>query len=151
MEEFKIRNFKEAHPDAVFPLVQPLTTPEIRQSQRLLRGRLAIRGEADGSVLTRRLAECETLFPAVNANDEDFDLSDVFDAIDVRKEGDVVLNWHHFETLERISLLDLVRHFDDVWYPAVDDLDVLDPHVSWIVSISHEGVVTFVKFARRGL
>lgn len=146
MEEFKIRMFKESHPDAMFPLVQQLTTAEIRRCQRLLRDRLAISDEADGGALLRHLAECETFFPAANANDDDFDLSNVLNAIDVPQESDVILNWHRFEALERISLHDLVRHFDSIWYPAADDLDIFPPDVSWIVSISHEGAVTVATF-----
>ena len=40
----------------------------------------------------------------------------------------------------------VVRWFDDLWYPAADDLEIFDASCSWLVSVAHDGAVGVVRF-----
>ncbi len=33
------------------------------------------------------------------------------------------------------------RWFDDIWYPASDDIDLFDSTLDWILSVSHSGLI----------
>lgn len=38
-----------------------------------------------------------------------------------------------------------VHHYDDLWYPARDDLWVTDLAMAWFLELNHEEVLTFVR------
>ena len=41
-----------------------------------------------------------------------------------------------------LRFADLVRHYDDLWFPSRDDLWVTNQAMSWFVGIDHEELVT---------
>ncbi|EKO31739.1 hypothetical protein LEP1GSC179_0008 [Leptospira santarosai str. MOR084] len=41
-------------------------------------------------------------------------------------------------------LIDLINNFDDIWYPSVDDIDIIDMSISWILSVSHFGEIKLI-------
>jgi hypothetical protein len=51
----------------------------------------------------------------------------------------VLLNWGHWEEMDRMNCGVVVEHFDFLWYPKADDLDILDEELRWIVSVDHDG------------
>ncbi len=58
---------------------------------------------------------------------------------------DVYLNWHQFESFDRIRLADLDHYFSDIRYPDADDLDIVDDSATWALSIGHEGYVRVLR------
>lgn len=34
---------------------------------------------------------------------------------------------------------DLTEHFDYIWYPGPDDIEIFDDSLSWILSVDHGG------------
>ena len=53
----------------------------------------------------------------------------------------IYINWYRFNAIDEMRFSDFVTYFDDVWYPAADDIDVFDSSCLWFLSISHNGVV----------
>ena len=46
----------------------------------------------------------------------------------------IILVYHH-----------LIKYYDELWYPARDDLWVTDDGFNWLLEISHEEILTFIK------
>jgi hypothetical protein len=42
---------------------------------------------------------------------------------------------------------EFVEHFDDLWFPGQDDVWLIDDQVTWLLTISHEEVVSFTRFS----
>jgi len=77
---------------------------------------------------------------------DSFDLRRVLCSIEIVPEDHVYINWYRFDKLDRMAVDDLAQYFDDVWYPSSDDIDLFDSTLSWVLSVTDEGYIRFVKF-----
>jgi len=52
-----------------------------------------------------------------------------------------------FSGLDGIALCyaDFVAYYDDLWYPASDDVLVMNRTCSWFLAIDHEELITFAR------
>lgn len=39
-----------------------------------------------------------------------------------------------------------IEYYDDLWYPASDDVWIMDPNISWLLEIDHEENFSFFQF-----
>ncbi|HEV7224714.1 MAG TPA: hypothetical protein VGN42_18530 [Pirellulales bacterium] len=94
------------------------------------------------------LANHQIPYGGLNALDEGFDLSRVFEALDIWPDDSVYINWHRFNAneIDAITVADLTLYFDDIWYPSSDDIDIFDDTLCWVLVVSHEGMIGFIKF-----
>lgn len=44
-----------------------------------------------------------------------------------------------------MSINELDKYFYDIWFPIADDIDLFDKSLSWILSIRHDGCITYIK------
>jgi hypothetical protein len=143
MEAFKITLFEQEN-GGPFPVHRSLSAAE----GQVLRDRLAqqwgLTFAAPMGAFARALASRQTYYPEVNAED-DFDLLATLTALDIAPLPELFLNWGQFEAVNVFQTADVARYFDDLWYPAADDLDLFDASLRWVVSIRHDGVVSFVR------
>lgn len=99
----------------------------------------AAAGEFEGALASR-----QTYYPEANAA-EDFALLPTLAALGIAPLPELFLNWARFEEVDAFQTADVARYFDDLWYPVADDLDLFDASLSWVVSIRHDGVVSFIR------
>lgn len=59
----------------------------------------------------------------------------------------VYINWHRFDKIDQMQFPDLMGHFDDIWYPGADDIDIFDDSLNWVASVSHFGNVRLLKWS----
>ncbi len=38
-----------------------------------------------------------------------------------------------------------LNFFSDIWYPSLDDIEIFDLNLNWIVSVRHYGGIYYVK------
>ena len=80
-----------------------------------------------------------------NALDDGFSVSGLFARL--KAAADVVcICWDNFGTIDRMGLRDFSRHFDDIWFPAADNIIVFPQDMSFMVMIRHDGAVYFGRF-----
>ena len=119
----------------MYESLTPMEGEDLRT--RLLR-KLGIEHEIERATLLKLIDEiAEPLEGSAEA--EGFDLGSVLAALQIRPRVDVYINWYRFDSIDRMAFADLRRFFDDIWYPASDDVEVFDESLSWILLISHEG------------
>jgi len=58
---------------------------------------------------------------------------------------ELFVNWGRFEEVDAFQTVDVARYFSDFWFPVTDDIDLFDASVNWVVSIRHDGVVSFIR------
>lgn len=100
----------------------------------------------DGQDVTRSLVDEASDVTDVNAGEPGFDLCRTIDALGLERSEEVLLNWRHFDNVDRIRLVDLCNYFSDIWYPSSDDIEIIHPERQWIVSVSHDGDVRSICF-----
>jgi hypothetical protein len=139
MDSFKLALFQQERRRA-FPPYRSLPKEEAEH----LRATLAEKLELDASTFETALA-AKQVFDQVSAVEERFDLLSTLARLRIRPAPDLFINWHQFERVDSLKALDLDRYFEDIWFPAADDIDLFDQQAEWIVSIRHDGAVSFVR------
>lgn len=145
MNHTKRKNFESAHPGVRVPDCYTLSPSESDEIRRRLRERLQIPESSDGLAILQKLVERASLHTKANALDDSFNLSDVMASLGVQPKVQVYVNWYRFDAIDRMAYDDVVQYFDDIWYPSSDDIEVFDSSLSWVLSVSHDGAVGFVK------
>ena len=144
MEQFKIDNFVRAFGNG-FPDYRCLSGTECADLFSRLATRLGLPTTIQGLDLLIELSKLGVVLPGVSAESDDFVLSRTISDSGIVSEPSVFLNWYRFDNVDQLQLTDLTKYFDDIWYPAADDIDVFDTTLSWVISIRHDGMVFLVR------
>lgn len=142
MDEFKIEHFERDNPGQSFPWFERVANSR-DIGMRLLR-RLGLPATTEGVAFLEALDERAQYTPAIDAEDDAFDLRRVLVTHRIPPPVNVLINWNHFEHVDRMRLDDLCRFFDDVWYPSADDIEIFDESCDWCVMVRHFGAVGVV-------
>ena len=138
MDGNKLANFMRSHPGMAPPAMHRLSVAEASELFRKLARRFDVAGD-DRLLALRALLEGATPVDGPEPEDDEFDLSAVFDSISVAPDASVFVNWDQFESVDRMRSGDLVRFFTDVWYPGADDIELFDQTFNWILFVPHSG------------
>jgi hypothetical protein len=77
--------------------------------------------------------------------DESFDLASELASEGVDPSRKILVNWHRFDKIDEMNLLDFSRNLEDIWYPRADDIEIFDSSFSWIASIFYFSVFQFYR------
>ena len=145
MEEFKRRHFETAHPGDGPLDIRALASEQCREVQSRLIARLRLPRATVGLVLLQTIADRSKPIENENAAHDDFKLDRVVWRARIKPQEWVYINWYRFDRIDQIKYLDLVRYFDDIWYPGPDDISIFDEECHWIISVDHEGGLAVLK------
>jgi hypothetical protein len=145
MDSFKVALFQQER-RRTFPPYRSLPKAEAEH----LRATLAEKLGLDTATFETELA-AKQVFDLVSAVEERFDLLATLARLRIRPAPDLFINWHQFEQVDSLKALDLDRYFEDIWFPIADDIDLFDQQADWVVSIRHDGAVSFVRAASHTL
>ncbi len=137
MEEFKLNIFKKNY-GFDFPQFNHLSESE----SMLLRKRLCKKYGSTDSSLVEDICLIQKCLPGINA-EEDFKLIKTLQYLKIQFLNDVFINWYRFDDIDKIALNEFDKYFYNIWYPAADDIDIFDDSLIWIVSIRHDGYVSY--------
>jgi hypothetical protein len=143
MDEFKISLFENEH-KASFPQYRELTKLE---NQKLAD---EISKKYNINILNFKmdLAAKQSFY---NESDslENFKLIDALKKIGITPMKEVFINWYKFERLDVFNAVDLDKYFYDIWFPSSDDIDIFDESLKWVVSIRHDGIISYIIESRQ--
>ena len=142
MDEHKIQNFKKEYPETAFPDIRTLSIAEAENTRESVRDKLGMHPEATPLEIVIKLSDDSTVISGVNAEADDFSFKSAVLQTGIEPKERVLINWYRFDVIDEISLDDLTSYFDDIWYPASDDIDIFDDSISWVISIGHSGDVS---------
>ena len=94
------------------------------------------------SNIAKKLDERQFFEESINAKEE-FGLIDFLQKINVIPLSKIYINWYKFKDIDFVDLVDMNKYFYDIWFPSADDIDLFDKNFNWIVSIRHDGVISF--------
>jgi hypothetical protein len=141
MDAHKIASFRKANANTPFPEYVPLTEHEAGEVDRMVRRRLAVPTTMTPADLLMQIRARSTRLHGASAFSSNFDLAAVAAGLSPPAPAHVVINWYRFDEMDRMALRDLAAHLKDIWYPSVDDIEIIDPAGRWIISVDHEGRV----------
>jgi len=145
MNDIKITHFRRDNSGKKFPAYRTLSSPDMEIIRETLRNSLSLDDKISDLELTVIVDGMQTAISQFNALKEDFILIDVFEECSIKPSNYVYINWHRYDDIDEMNVNDLIEYFDDIWYPDSDDIDIFDSTLSWIVSVSHNGSIKFLK------
>lgn len=141
MEAFKLVNFKHEH-NTNMPIVRSIEGSECEAVCRSLFRNWHMNTLEE---FFEKEEQEFVLLDDINAEDEDFDWNKVFNSIGIPVPNEVFINFERFNNIDVFLFKDFCKYFDDIWYPAADDIEVFDSSFNWIVSVKHYGAVHYAK------
>jgi len=78
-----------------------------------------------------------------SADEENFDLKAVFGKLNIATPNEICINFNKFESIDILRFDDLSKFFSDIWYPSLDDIEIFDINLSFIISVRHYGDIYY--------
>jgi hypothetical protein len=139
MDSFKITLFEKDQTGS-FPKFASLSEAECRELVRSISERF----EIDTANFEKELTQKQSYYDGSNAEDR-FGLIDTLNSLKIRPLSKIFINWSRWSELNMdvFDIKDLDKYFGDIWFPSSDDIDLFDESLTWIVSIRHDGCVSY--------
>jgi hypothetical protein len=141
-----IENFLRDNPGRDFPWYETLTSVEATAFLAEVRTAIDTSPPSSGDMVTSGFQIFE---PRVNAMATDFSLQQVIHQIPLTEPNEVYLYWLGAPETDRMRLCDVVRYWDDLWYPATDDTWIIEPCLRWVIWCDHDGWIRYWKAQRK--
>jgi len=138
MDEFKISLFEREH-ELSFPKYKTLSNIE---TQKLV-DNLTEKYSINTSNLVLALASKQIFYDETNGL-EGFELKKILANLGIKSSREIFINFYKFEKIDVLNIDDLDKYFYDIWFPSSDDIDLFDESLDWILSIRHDGCISFV-------
>lgn len=145
MEKIKLDNFSNEYPGRDFPEYASLSKSACSDIAQSIQAKFAQANATDGLTLVKAIDALSKPCEAASHVGEDFDLSALLNACGIDAADVVYINWHRYDKIDRLKRCDLAGYFYDIWYPDVDDIDVFDDSLSWILSVRHDGYIKLLR------
>jgi len=146
VDSLKVQNFNRQNPSAEFPRFTSLAASECAQLLHAIAKRLGLDAQSEPLVVLNTLCASARSLTSVDAEDG-FNLRTLISGLGLKARAEVLVNWQRFDNIDRIALSDLSRHFDDIWYPSSDDIEIFDESLDWFVLIRHDGRVSALNLS----
>ena len=144
MEAFKLVNFQHEH-NTNMPIVRSIEGSECEAVCRSLFRNWHVNTLEE---FFKKEEQEFVLLDDINAEDNDLDWNKVFNSIGIPVPNEVFINFERFNNIDVFLFNDFCKYFDDIWYPAADDIEVFDASFNWIVSVKHYGLVHYAKIEK---
>lgn len=145
MQRFKIDHFKKDNPKHSFPQYRSLNEKELYRLQEKLFNVFNVYREDSLLSLVKKIDLLESVVDGISIIDDNFSLQKIFNALKIKSNNDVYINWYRYDDIDSMKLSDLDTYFFDVWYPGSDDIDIFDETCSWVFSVRHDGVLSLTN------
>lgn len=137
----KFVNHADDHPDDPVLRVRPLNAGELKALYSDLAGKLGLRPGTAPATILERLESALARVTGAHAEEPGFNPMHALAPALVDPAGELFFTLGDADDVWRMSVSDLGRYFDSVWYPGPDDLILVDPLARWAVGITHNGQV----------
>ena len=141
MQRIKIENFERIHGKGSFVPFRHFSDEEATRLRDEVGKSLGLPAGRSPEEVVTKVRDKGVVVANANAEGANFDLLKLLQQLDLPVANTIFLNWRLFDDVDEIRTTDLIQHFNDIWYPSLDDLDLIDVRVRWLISVHHHGGV----------
>ena len=138
MDQIKLENFCKEY-GFEMPIVRSLSNDECLKIRENLLHKFSL-DDIDEFFKIDKFNKLDG-FNAVEAN---FDIKTAFSELGIATPNEICINFNKFESIDILHFDDLSKFFSDIWYPSLDDIEIFDLNLNWIVSVRHYGGIYYV-------
>jgi len=146
VKRFKIDNFIKTHPGEPFPWFRTLTDEECQELRERLAARLSLSRDVSRLDLVRAVHSTAVVIRNADAMVAGFDVAALMHTQGFNVREYVWINWYRFDKVDQMCLDKFSQHFDDIWYPGPDDIELFDNSLEWMIEIMHDGQISILRF-----
>jgi len=149
MYKKRIEIFENENPGESFPDFETLY-PGVAESIRLkILRRVGLNQSTSPGELIDKLYTMYNWLKGFSADSEKFDLSTVFEKIQIQPEEYIYINWYRFDHIDKMKFIDLCKYLEYIWYAGPDDIEIFDNTLKWMIAINHSGGIGFINLKLR--
>lgn len=146
MDQMKIDNYLRENPGQDFPSYVVLDKESCENIRSSLFKQLGLNPLVGNLKLVNEVDRRGDISDGIGYDEENFDLKQALLSLGLGSYPEFVyINWYRYDDIDKIKLVDIVNNFEDILYPGVDDIDIFDDSLMWILSVSHGGRVKVLK------
>ena len=135
MDQIKLENFRKEH-GFKLPIIRSLSAAECLEIRENLLYKFSLQN-IDEFFKIDKFSRLD----GFNADEENFDLNALFNELNVATPNEICINFNKFENIDILRFDDLLNFFSDIWYPSLDDIEIFDINLSFIISVRHYGAI----------
>jgi len=139
MEEFKLTNFKKQYGFQI-PTLRHLSTKE---SEIIIAKLCSIYSVKKIELVLEKIYNTFTPIKEIDFKVDNSHIVNLFVELGITAPEELLINWDKFEDIDSISFDVFNKYFSDIWYPIVDDIEIFDKELKWIISIRHDGIIFY--------
>ena len=140
MDQIKLENFRKEY-GFKMPIIRSLSAGECLKIRENLLHKFNL-DDVDEFFKIDKFSR----FDGFNADEENFDLKAAFRKLNIATPNEICINFNTFESIDILRFEDFSKFFSDIWYPSLDDIEIFDLNLNWIVSVRHYGAVYHFTF-----
>ena len=137
MDQIKLENFRKEHGFEIL-IVRSLLPGECIKIRENLLHKFSL-NDIDDFFKIDKFSKLD----GFNADEVNFDLKVVFNKLDIATPNEICINFNKFESIDILRFDDLFKFFSDIWYPSLDDIEMFDINLSFIISVRHYGAIYY--------
>ena len=135
MDQIKLENFRKEH-GFDMPIVRSLSLDECIKIRENLLHKFSL-DDIDEFFKIDKFNKLD----GFNADEVNFDLNALFNELNIATPNEICINFNKFESIDILHFDDLSKFFSDIWYPSLDDIEIFDINLSFIISVRHYGAI----------
>ena len=135
MDQIKLENFRKEH-GFDMPIIRSLSNDECLKIRENLLHKFSLNNIDEFFKIDKF-----NRLDGFNADEVNFDLKTTFGELGIATPNEICINFNKFESIDILHFDDLFKFFSDVWYPSLDDIEIFDINLSFIISVRHYGAI----------
>ena len=140
MDQIKLENFRKEY-GFEMPIFRSLPAGECLKIRENLLHKFSL-NDVDEFFKIDKFSKLD----GFNADEKNFDLKTAFSELSIATPNEICINFNKFENIDILRFDDLLNFFSDIWYPSLDDIEIFDINLSFIISVRHYGAIYYFTF-----
>ncbi|WP_103571379.1 heat-shock protein [Campylobacter concisus] len=140
MDQIKLENFRKEY-GFEMPIIRSLSSDECLKIREKLLHKFGLKNIDEFFKIDKF-----NKLDGFNADEANFDLKTAFSELSIATPNEICINFNKFENIDILHFDDLSKFFSDVWYPSLDDIEIFDINLSFIVLVRHYGAIYYFIF-----
>ena len=137
MDQIKLENFRKEY-GIKMPIIRSLSLGECLKLREKLLHKFSLNNIDEFFKIDKF-----NRLDGFNADKENFDIKAVFSELEFATPNEICINFNKFESIDILRFVDLCKFFSDIWYPSLNDIEIFDINLSFIVSVRHYGTIYY--------
>ena len=140
MDQIKLENFRKEY-GFKMPIIRSLSPDECLKIKENLLHKFSLQNIDEFFKIDKF-----NKFDGFSADEANFDINALFSELNIATPNEICINFNKFESIDILHFDDLSKFFSDIWYPSLDDIEIFDINLSFIISVRHYGAIYYFTF-----